>query len=90
MDASKFINGSGTVPLAKSDQPNAVRSEAKKVDKGPTGKTAKTERPKVKAISKSKSEKLVCRYAVARTWRPASSSGAIADAANASASAVGL
>ena len=39
-----------------------MRSEVKKVDKRPIGKTAKTERPKVKAIRKSKSEKLVCRY----------------------------
>ena len=62
MDASKLTNGSGTVPPAKSGQPNAVRSEAKKVDNKPTGKKAKTKRPKVKAIRKSKSEKLVCRY----------------------------
>ena len=41
---------------------SAVRSEAKKVDKRPTGKKTKTKRPQVKAIRKSKSEKLVCRY----------------------------
>jgi hypothetical protein len=69
MDASKLMNGSrdevlaqGSAPLAKSLQPSAVRSEAKKVDKRSTGKKAKTERPQVKAIRKSKSEKLVCRY----------------------------
>jgi hypothetical protein len=63
MEASKLTNGKiGTVPPAKSGQPSAVRSEAKKVDKRPIGKTAKTERPNVKAIRKSKSEKLVCRY----------------------------
>ena len=63
MDASKLINGSGTsASPAKSGQPSAVRSEAKKVDKRPTGKKTKTERPQAKAIRKSKSEKLVCRY----------------------------
>jgi hypothetical protein len=62
MDTSKLINGSGTVPPTKSGQLSAARSEAKKVDKRPTGKTAKTERPKIKAIRKSKSQRLVCRY----------------------------
>jgi hypothetical protein len=69
MDASKLINGSRTETLAKpstaparSGQPNAMRSEAKKVGKRASGKKAKTERPHVKAIKKSKSEKLVCRY----------------------------
>jgi hypothetical protein len=69
MDASKLINGSRvevlakhSVPTPKSGQANAVRSEVKKVDKRSTGKKAKTERPQVKAIRKSKSEKLVCRY----------------------------
>ena len=62
MDASKSKNGSGTVPLAKSSEPKAIRTEAKKVDMRPTGKKAKTERPQAKAIRKSKSEKLVCRY----------------------------
>jgi hypothetical protein len=69
MDASKSINGSRaevlakrSVPAPKSGQRNAVRSEAKKVHKRSTGKKAKTERPQVKAIRKSKSEKLVCRY----------------------------
>ena len=62
MDPSKLTNGSGTEPPAKSGQPSAVRSEAKKVNKKPTEKKAKTERPKAKAIRKSKSEKLVCRY----------------------------
>jgi hypothetical protein len=69
MDASKLVNGSRdevlakrSAPAPKSVQVSAVRSEAKKVDKRPTGKKAKTERPQVKAIRKSKSEKLVCRY----------------------------
>src|SRR6266436_237060 len=69
MDASKLINGSKaevltkrSTPVPKSDQPSAVRSEAKKVDKRSTGKKGRTERPQVKAIRKSKSEKLVCRY----------------------------
>ena len=69
MDASKLINGSRdevlakpSMPAPKSGQPSAARSEAKKVDKRSTGKKAKTEHPLVKAIRKSKSEKLVCRY----------------------------
>ena len=69
MDASKLINASKAEvltkrsrPAPKSDQPSAVRSEAKKVDKRSTGKKGKTERPQVKAIRKSKLEKLVCRY----------------------------
>jgi hypothetical protein len=69
MDALKLVNGSKaeilakrSVPVPKSVQARAVRSEAKKVDKRSTGKKAKTERPQVKAIRKSKSEKLVCRY----------------------------
>jgi hypothetical protein len=68
MDASKLKNGSRDevlvkpfAPAHKSRQPSAVRSEAKK-GKRSTGKKAKTERPQVKAIRKSKSEKLVCRY----------------------------
>lgn len=69
MNASKLINGSRdevspkrSAPAPKSVQASAVRSEAGKVDKRSTGKKAKTERPRVKAIRKSKSEKLVCRY----------------------------
>jgi hypothetical protein len=62
MDPSKLTNGSGTVPPAKSGQPSAVRSEAKKVNKRVIGKKAKTERPRPRAIGRSKSEKLVCRY----------------------------
>jgi hypothetical protein len=69
MDASKLTNGSRdeglakrSAPAPKSIQTSAVRSEAKKIDKSSTGKKAKTERPQVKAIRKSKSEKLVCRY----------------------------
>lgn len=69
MDASKLTNGSSTevlakrsAPAPKSVQANAVRSEARKVDKRSTGTKAKAERPRVKAIRKSKSEKLVCRY----------------------------
>jgi len=69
MNASKSTNGSSpealaesSVPAPKSGQANAARSEAKKVNKRSTGKKAKTERPQVKAIRKSKSEKLVCRY----------------------------
>ena len=68
MDASKLINGSraGVLgkrsgPAPKSGQPSIVPSEAKKVGKTAT-KKAKTERPQMKAIRKSKSEKLVCRY----------------------------
>jgi hypothetical protein len=69
MDTPKLMNGSSaevlarrSTPAPKSAQPNAVRSEAKKVDKRSTGKKTKTERLQVKAIRKSKSEKLVCRY----------------------------
>ena len=69
MDASKLTNGIRDEVLAKrsasepkSGQPNAVRPEAKKVGKRATGKKAKTEHSQVKAIRKSKSEKLVCRY----------------------------
>jgi hypothetical protein len=68
MDASKLINGSRAGVLVKrsglarkSGQPNTIPSEAKKVGKTAT-KKAKTERTQVKAIRKSKSEKLVCRY----------------------------
>src|ERR1700735_731597 len=62
MDASKFINGSGTELPAKSSQPSAVRSEAKKIDRRVIGKKAKRGRPRAKIIRSSKSEKLVCRY----------------------------
>ena len=69
MNASKSTNGSSaevlaksSVPAAKSGQPNAVRSENKKVDKRATGKKVKRERPQVKARRSSKSEKLICRY----------------------------
>jgi hypothetical protein len=69
MDASKLTNGSKaevsvkrSAPAPKSVQASAVRSEPKKVHKRSTGKKAKTERPHVKAIRKSKSERLVCRY----------------------------
>ena len=69
MDASKLINGSRdevlakhSAPASKSGQPNAVRSETKKVGKRATGRTGKTARPQVKAVRKSKSDKLVCRY----------------------------
>ena len=69
MDASKLINGSSaevlakrSAPLPKSGQPNTVRSETKKVGQRATGKKAKTERPQVKALRSSKSEKLICRY----------------------------
>lgn len=68
MDTSKPTNRSKaevlvkrSAPAPKSVQPSAGRSEAKKVDKR-TGKKTKTERPQVKAIRSSKSEKLVCRY----------------------------
>ncbi len=64
-----MMNGSRDEVLAKrfasalkSVQASAVRSEAKKVNKRSTGEKAKTKRPQVKAIRKSKSEKLVCRY----------------------------
>jgi hypothetical protein len=69
MNASKLINGNRdevlakrSAPASKSVQASAVRSETKKVGKRVSGKKAKTERPQVKAIRKSKSEKLVCRY----------------------------
>ena len=69
MDASKLTNGSGaevlgkrSAPAPKSVQASAVRSEAKKIDKRSNGKKAKTKRSRVKAIRKSKTEKLVCRY----------------------------
>jgi hypothetical protein len=69
MDALKLINGSRdevldkrSTPAPKSVQASAVRSEAKMVNKRTTGKKAKTKRSQVKAIRKSKSEKLVCRY----------------------------
>ena len=69
MEASKLKNGSraGVLvkrsgPAPKSGQPSTVPSEAKKVDKRATGKKAETERQQAKAIRKSKSEKLVCRY----------------------------
>ena len=69
MNASKLMNGSSaevlakpSAPAPKSGQPNTVRSEAKKVGKRATEEKANTERPQVKAIRRSKSEKLVCRY----------------------------
>ena len=69
MDASKLTNGSGDGVLAKRSAPapksvnaSAVRSEAKKVGKRATGIKAKTKRPQAKAVRRSKSEKLVCRY----------------------------
>jgi hypothetical protein len=69
MDASKLTNGSQietltkpSAPPARSGQPKATRSEAKNAGKRASGKKAKTKRPYVKAIEKSKSEKLVCRY----------------------------
>jgi hypothetical protein len=70
MEASKFTNGSrdevlakGSVPAGKSIRARAaVRSEAKKVESKSTGKKARAERHQVRAIKKSKSEKLVCRY----------------------------
>jgi hypothetical protein len=69
MDASKLTNGSRdevlakrTVPVPKSVQASAVRSETRKVDKRAIGRKAKTERPRAKEIGRSKSEKLVCRY----------------------------
>ena len=68
MDASKLTNGSRDEVLAERSlhAPKSVQasagSEAKKVDKRSTRKKTETERPQVKAIRKSKSEKLVCRY----------------------------
>lgn len=68
MDGSKLVKGSmvevSTKRSApKSGQPNAARSEAKKVGKRATGEKARTgRRPEPKAIRRSKSEKLVCRY----------------------------
>src|SRR5882757_9229251 len=69
MNASKSTNGSSaealaksSMPAPKSGHPNGARSEAKKVDKRATGKKVKRERPQVKVLRSSKSEKLVCRY----------------------------
>ena len=69
MNALKSTNGSSaealaksSVPAPKSGHPNGARSEARKVDKRTTGKKVKRERPQVKALRSSKSEKLVCRY----------------------------
>jgi hypothetical protein len=69
MDASKLTNGSREEALvkrsataAKSGQTRAVRSEVKKPDMRSARKKLKTERPRVKLIGKSKSDKLVCRY----------------------------
>ena len=69
MDESKLTNGNRdgvlatrSLPAPKSVQTSAARSEAKKVDNRSTGKKAKTARSQLKAIRKSKSEKLVCRY----------------------------
>ena len=69
MDASKLTNGSEAEVLdktsetpPKSAQRNAVQAAAKKVSKKATGQKTKTEGSQVKAIRKSKSEKLVCRY----------------------------
>jgi hypothetical protein len=91
MDAAKLINGRRDEVLAKPFatapkrfQASAARSEAKKVVKRSTGKT---ERPQVKAIRKSKSERLVCRYCRSDDLAPASSSDEIAGVANVSASA---
>ena len=69
MDGSKLINGSGgrvlakhPAPAPKSVQASAARSEAKNVDRKSTEEKAKKAGPRVKAIRRSKSEKLVCRY----------------------------
>jgi hypothetical protein len=69
MDASKLTNGirdevsaKHSAPESKSGQPNAVRSETKKVGKRTTERKGKRARPQVKAVRKSKSDKLVCRY----------------------------
>jgi hypothetical protein len=69
MDASKLTNGIGdevlakrSAPAPKNVQPNTVRSDTKDAGKGTPERKVKTVRPRVKAIRKSKSEKLVCRY----------------------------
>jgi hypothetical protein len=69
MNASKLTNGSAAEVLdktsetpLKSAQRNTTRAAAKKVSKKATGQKTKTERSQVKAIRKSKSEKLVCPY----------------------------
>ena len=69
MNASKSTNGSSaealaksSMPAPKSGHPNGARSEARKLDKRTTGKKGKTERPQVKALTRSKSKKLICRY----------------------------
>jgi hypothetical protein len=94
LDASKLTNGSREEVLGKRSAPpksvqaSAVRSEAKKVGNRATGKKAKSERPRVTAVKKSKSEKLVCRYCGSDDLAPASSSDEIADAANVSGGAM--
>jgi hypothetical protein len=60
--SSPEVLAKASVPASKSGHSNAERSEAKKVDKKATGEKIKKERPRVKAIRGSKSEKLVCRY----------------------------
>src|SRR5207245_3957984 len=60
--SSAEASAKSLVPAPKSGHPNGARSEAKRVGKRATGKKVKTERPQLKPIRKSKSEKLVCRY----------------------------
>jgi hypothetical protein len=76
MNASKLTNGNrvGVLvkrsgPAPKSGQPSTVPSEAKKVGKTANEK-AKTEGSQLKAIRKSKSEKLVCRYCGSDDFAP--------------------
>jgi hypothetical protein len=69
MDASKLTHGirdkvsaEQSAPATKSGQPSAMRSEVRKVGKRSIGRNGKTARPQAKAVRKSKSDKLVCRY----------------------------
>ena len=57
-----YLENGKRSPSASLISADAARSEAKKVERKAIGKKAKTERSQVKAIRKSKSEKLVCRY----------------------------
>src|SRR5260370_30151617 len=60
MNALKSTNGSSAEALAKSSVPTPKSGHPN--DKRATGKKVKRERPQLKALRSSKSEKLVCRY----------------------------
>ena len=88
MEASKLIDGSGTVPLAKSGQPSAVLRLRRSIRNRPK----KQARQNVRRLRQSENRNRRSSSAAiagATTWLPASSSDEIADAANVSASATG-